>query len=326
MASVQRRMKALSSLSAKAAEVLKQALEELRIARTEASGLVPDSDCREFDSAVDYVGRTVGREADEAISAERSEGPEDESVSPLIRTLFSRSRYAVCPENMSAFRRSDLDDEDGIAYEFVAKADFVSPGVTTSCREGFVCLLSESLSDSVDAFDKKVGGLFAVRFPTKKEAEELSRGRKEAVECYRKAEPAVRRLVRDNALTGKAVADILGGRGGRSCESENSVGTADAAGMPAASALKRLLIGGSRYRIPVKRLKVVFDRTDRKSQMYVYELRFFQKDYTKTPADTQSYESAVFRLPMKAFDQKKAIARFDKAVSELKFNEFQERK
>jgi hypothetical protein len=96
--------------------------------------------------------------------------------------------------------------------------------------------------------------------------------------------------------------------------------------MPAASALKRILIGGSRYRIPVKRLKVMHGRKDAKSRRYVYELRFFQKDYSKTPADTQSYESAVLRIPMKEFDPNSAVSRFDKAVSELKFNEFQERK
>jgi hypothetical protein len=95
---------------------------------------------------------------------------------------------------------------------------------------------------------------------------------------------------------------------------------------PPISQLKRFLLDKSGYRIPVKRFKIVADRVDRKSQKYVYELRFFQKDYTKTPADDQSYERAAFRLPMKGFDEKKTAARFDKAVAGLKFNAFEEKK
>lgn len=88
------------------------------------------------------------------------------------------------------------------------------------------------------------------------------------------------------------------------------------------SFIKKHLLMGSAFRIPAKRLQVVADRIDRKSQKYVYELRFFQRDYTKSPAETQSYETAPLRIKMRNDDWKSIAKRFDKAVEGLRFNEF----
>ena len=68
----------------------------------------------------------------------------------------------------------------------------------------------------------------------------------------------------------------------------------------------------------------MFDKTDRKSRKFVYELRFFQKSYKSD--ETQSYERSVLRVRMNGDCDERILDRFDKAVSELRFNEFKEKR
>lgn len=307
-----------------------------------SAGLEAANVLRSVLSGLYRAARLAGKErTDESAPAGKSVS--DESGSPLVRRLFAGSRYAIDPGEMSAYRHPELDTPYSIAFEFVARGESKSEGVTVSCQEGFVAFAYRSFEKTVRLFDEKVASMRCVRFLTKEEASDPEK-RGETAACGPEESPqqpsgdaaeALNRFLFSfspagcgNGRTGErkrsGPCDGAGGRPAKTSEPARS--PASAYEPPSASALKRLLIGGSRYRIPVKRLKVMQGRKDTKSQRYVYELRFFQRDYTKTPADTQSYESAVLRIPMKAFDPNSAIARFDKAVSELKFNEFQERK
>lgn len=322
------------------AEALKRVLMEL-------------ADVRGGGSSVDRrVSDAIG-ECESAALAGLPTG--DEELTPensmLVSELFRMSRFAIDPGEMSAFHRPDLSESFGeMPLQFVSRFDSGDDSCRVSCTESFVSVMyADDMERSVREFDEKVASMRQIRFLTK---ERVEMDRVLAAERFRAEAPSVEKCIRRCSAAGRlpTAAEILrqvasDGRRISSAESscgkdgkarsvppstgvasEKPVGTDGAAGMPSASALKRLLIGGSRYRIPVKRLKVMQGRKDAKSRRYVYELRFFQKDYSKTPADTQSYESAVLRIPTKEFDPNSAVSRFDKAVSELKFNEFQERK
>lgn len=336
---LKRRVDLLSSMAASQADVLKFLLTELKEVGEAA---------KNFNSAfgggdpirLDSLDRAAGY-IDDALDGELREeaepGPEryEATDTALVQALFAESKFAIDPGEMRAFRRPALDDYRGLAYEFVANAGrvFEDGPVSFSFVESFVSFLSADKCASVKAFDEKVANLAGMRFLTKEEAAKAAKEREEAVEYYKKAEPVVRDLIKEKAaVTKKAVDERIrkscAGKCGK-CKRHEDKKDATFSGVlsskSALEGLKQFLLKTSRYAIPSNRFQVLFDREDRKSQKFVYELRFFQKGGCRKD-ETVSYEMVPLRIRMDG-DRGDLIAkRFDKAVSELRFNEFPEKK
>lgn len=332
----QHRIDMLSSISAKAADVLKFALTELKAAKENADRLnsmkIMDAvKVDSFDDAVDYVSGVIDDEVQsETEEARTASGrsfykPSEETDSALVQFLFKASRFAIDPGEMRAYRHPELDDgKDRLAYEFVAITTMNNHESTFSYQESFIAFLYPDMKKTVELFDEKVEGLKGIRFMTKEEDAINKAARKEAVEYYEKTEPVVRKLVDENkpVMSSLRRKDCSGCRCHRGKKVENAVIFLKSP--PQLKGFKEYLLDNSRYAIPKTRFQILADHVDKKSQKFVYELRFFQKSYKND--DTQSYERSVLRVRMNGDCDERILRRFDKAVSELRFNEFKEKK
>lgn len=331
---MQHRIDMLSSISAKAADVLKFTLMELKSIREDADRFnnlkrASAVKVKSFDDAVDYIGDVIEDEAsseieeDPTTSGKACYEPSEETDSDLVQFLFKESRFAIDPGEMRAYRRPELDcGRDRLAYEFVAVATTTNNESTFSYQESFIAFMYPEMRKTIDLFDEKVEGLKGIRFMTKEEDARNKAARKEAVEYYEKTEPVVRKLVGEN----KPIMSSLRKKDCSECRChrkvENAVNFLESP--PKLAGFKEWLLAHSRYAIPKTRFQILADRVDRKSQKYVYELRFFQKSYKND--ETQSYERSVLRVRMNGDRDERILDRFDKAVSELRFNEFKEKK
>lgn len=328
----QHRIEMLSSISAKAADVLKFALTELKEIKEHADHLnsmkvVGAVKVDSFDDAVDYIRGVIDEEASDAIKSHSccSTYDYDATNTDLIQFLFKESKFAIDPGEMTARRRPEFDDgKDGIAYEFVATAIVTNNESTFSYNESFISFMYPDMRKTVDLFDKHVAGLKGIRFMTKEEDAANKKMRKEAVEYYEKTEPVVRKLVSEN----KPIMSSLRKKNCSECRCRRERKAENAAiflkSPPQLKVFKGYLLDNSKYAIPSTRFQILADRVDRKSQKYVYELRFFQKSYKND--ETQSYERSVLRVRMNGDCDERILKRFDKAVADLKFNTFKEKK
>lgn len=333
----QHRIDMLSSISAKAADVLKFALTELKAVKEHADHLnsmrIMDAvKVNSFDDAIDYVSGVIDdevqsetEEEDPTTSGKACYEPSEETDPDLVQFLFKESRFAIDPGEMRAYRRPELDGgRDRLAYEFVAVATTTNNESTFSYQESFIAFMYPEMRKTIDLFDEKVEGLKGIRFMTKEEDARNKAARKEAVEYYEKTEPVVRKLVGENKpiMSSLRKKDCSECRCHRDKKVENAVNFLESP--PKLAGFKEWLLAHSRYAIPKTRFQILADRVDRKSQKYVYELRFFQKSYKND--ETQSYERSVLRVRMNGDRDERILDRFDKAVSELRFNEFKEKK
>lgn len=339
---LQHRMDTLTSISVKAADVLKYVLTELdafkrHADRLNSSKVVDAVEMPNLDAAVKYIGGILEDEPKgpcAGICPKGEPGPDgdDHTGSELIQKLFDGSKYAIDRGEMSAYRRSNLDTDDGLAYEFVASVEQRNETATYVYHESFIAFLYASFAKTVRLFDEKVASLKGIQFLTKEENARNLKERKEAVEYYKKAEPVVRDLIKEKVdVTKESIDERIGrkcpGKCGKcKCHKDKAVDkfVKVLTSKKALEGFKQFLLKSSKHEIPSTRLQVLFDRTDRKSQKFVYELRFFQRSYRKD--ETQSYESVPLRVRMDGDSGDLIAKRFDKAVSELRFNEFTEKK
>ena len=346
----QHKLDTLASISVKAADVLKyvltelneakRAVEELRFNRPE---LVKNTvKVNSVEEAAKYIGSILEDEpkgpcAGMCPKGEPGKSGMDHTDSPLIQMLFAKSKYAIDPGEMSAYRRPELDTDGVLAYEFVANVERKSELATFVYHESFVAFLYDCMDKTVRLFDEKVANLKGVQFLTKEQNEKNLKERREAVEYYKKAEPVVREFISRDAPFDKSDVDErikeLEGKCAKKCSKkcgkcrchkdkkvENAVIFLKSP--PQLKGFKEYLLDNSKYAIPSTRFQILADHVDRKSQKFVYELRFFQANFRKT----DSYESVPFRVKMNGDCDERILRRFDKAVADLKFNTFKEKK
>ena len=324
----QHRIEMLSSISAKAADVLKFALTELKAVKEHADRLnsmkIMDAvKVGSLDDAVDYIGGVIDEEASDAIKSASCRCGYDATDTDLVQFLFKKSRFAIDPGEMCAYRRPELDaGKDRLAYEFVATATTTNNESTFSYQESFIAFMYPEMEKTVALFDKHVEGLKGIRFMTKEEDAANKKARKEAVEYYEKTEPVVRKLVGENKpiMSSLRKKDCSECRCHREKKVENAVIFLKSP--PQLKGFKEYLLDNSRYDIPKTRFQILADHVDKKSQKFVYELRFFQTNFKKA----ESYESVPFRVRMNGDCDERILKRFDKAVADLKFNTFKEKK
>ena len=165
----------LSDLSAKAGEVLKYLLEQLKACRDDMEFLqkakvLEGVKCRGVDAAAEYVDGLLKDGIKEFC------GSGSDTDSPLIQCLFHESKYAIDPGEMDARRRPDLDTDSSIGYEFTAHAKFDrGNGVVESCSESFTCNLCTDKDESVRRFDECVGRMVGLRFMEKRPKQALNK-------------------------------------------------------------------------------------------------------------------------------------------------------
>lgn len=289
------RLDALRVHATKAAEVLKFLVEGVKAAQQEyetveafAKALSDGSATLGTSLKIDVkkcsdLAGSIKDCVDRAMKA----GDDEKGRVTMARMLIDGSSFRF-PDGVVSFRF--LEPRNGNAVvEFMFDVGYEQeiPGGKkyTQAHESFDVECRESLKETLADFDSKVAAMRTIRFEKK--------------DCKRR------------------------GCGGKSCRcSENKQCKDEKPQPPTIDAIKRSLLFESDYAIPVKRFKVVADRVDTKSGKWVYELRFFQKDYTKSPIETQSYEAAPFRISMKGDTWTKAGRRFDKVVESLRFNTF----
>ena len=344
----QHRIEMLSSISAKAADVLKFALTELKTVKEHADHLnsmkIMDSvKMDSFEDAVEYIS-VMDKDFSEAIDGEEKEdckpavGVYDATNTKLIQFLFRESKFAIDPGEMSAYRQPALDKDGAMAYEFVANASTTNNESTFSYQESFVAFLYPDMRKTLSLFDEKVASLNGIRFLTKEEDARNKAERNAAVREFNEAAESLDRKVDKDIVRQlkrillKKKAEYEGSCrkeckcGKCRCHKERKVENAVNAltTKKQLDGFKKWLLDNSKYAIPSTRFQVLFDKVDRKSRKFVYELRFFQKSYKND--ETQSYERSVLRVRMNGDCDERILDRFDKTVSELRFNEFKEKK
>jgi len=345
----QRKLDTLSSISVKAADTLKYVLTELNEAKRAVEELKFNKPelvrntvkVNRVEDAAKYIGSILANEPKWMKEPEGPRGPKGESGKngmdhtdfPLIQMLFAKSKYAIDPGEMSAYRRPEMDTEGGLAYEFVANVEQKVDMATLVYHESFIAFLYDCMDKTVRLFDEKVGSMRGVQFLTKEQNAKNLKERKEAVEYYHKAEPVVREFLSRDAPFDKSDVDERLKELERAskkkcsrcrCHKDKKVENAVIflKSPPQLKGFKEYLLDNSRYAIPSTRFQILADHVDRKSQKFVYELRFFQTNFRKT----DSYESVPFRVRMNGDCDELILKRFDKAVADLKFNTFKEKK
>ena len=329
----QRRLDTLSSISVKAADVLKYLLielneakrtvEELKFNKPELvkSAVKVDS----VEEAAKYISSILDDEpkGPKGPKGEAGKCGMDLTDTPLVQMLFAKSKYAIDPGEMTAYRHPEMDTEDGMAYEFVANVERKSEMATFVYRESFIAFLYGQMDKTVRLFDEKVASLRGVQFLTKEQV-----GKTEPVVH----ESTTRDAVFDRSDIDERVSELekkCSEKSEKKCEKcrchrdkkvENAVIFLKSP--PQLKGFKEYLLDNSRYAIPSTRLQILADHVDRKSQKFVYELRFFQTNFRKA----ESYESVPFRVRMNGDRDERILKRFDKAVADLKFNTFKEKK
>lgn len=216
----------------------------------------------------------------------------DEAGEFLVRYLVEHSRYSL--SGLEHGYRYNMGGDRAALDIFLGKR-IEADGVTQVVTEIFtVPLYPDDPARSVKEFDEAISGLSYIRPPLKEAT---------------KAKPDVE----------KAPADPCGKC---RCSKEKAIDkfVKVLTSKKALEGFKQFLLKSSKYTVPSTRFKVLFDRTDRKSQKFVYELRFFQGNYRKD--ETQSYESVPLRVRMDGDSGDLIARRFDKAVEGLRFNEF----
>jgi hypothetical protein len=209
----------------------------------------------------------------------------------LPEMLLGSTRFKIDPKDIEFRRVPKYDTKDSIAFCVTVRSSSEKDGCTESVSESFILNVSNNYHDSVAAFDKAISGLEFVKFEEK--TADTCKCKKE---CAGKCDGKCKTGKKDVSFS-----KVLASR-------------------KALEGLKQFLLKGSSYAVPSTRFKVLFDKVDRKSQKFVYELRFFQKNYRKD--ETQSYERALLRIRMDGDCGDLIVKRFDKAVGELRFNEF----
>ena len=275
------------------AEMGKKIVEELKEYGTVAAAakLVSDFLQRRID-VIKEDGKAFCESVSQFILSEKSkEECCDEGIPSM---LLKGTRFDIDRKDIEFHRAPKYDTKDSIAFGVTVRSTSEKDGCTESVSESFLLNASQSYVDTLAAFDKAIAGLEFVKFKEKGVKGPCERPKDECGKCKCKKDKMVGNAVK--ALTTKKALD----------------------------GFKQFLLKNSRYVVPSTRFKVLFDRVDRKSQKFVYELRFFQKNYRKD--ETQSYEMAYLRVRINGDRDDLIVKRFDKAVSELKFNEFQEKK
>ena len=347
----QRKLDTLSSISVKAADVLKYLLIELNEAKRAVEELKSNKPelvknavrVDSVEGAAKYISSILEDEpkgpcAGMCPKGEPGRNGMDETDSALVQMLFAKSRYAIDPGEMSAYRHPEMDTEDGMAYEFVANVERKSEMATFVYHESFIAFLYNCMDKTVKLFDEKVANLKGIQFLTKEQNRQNLKGRKEAVEYFKKSEPVVREFISRNVAFDKSDIDERIRELEKKCAKKER---ADKCGKcrchrdkkvenaviflkspPQLKGFKEYLLDNSKYDIPSTRFQILADRVDKKSQKFVYELRFFQTNFKKA----ESYESVPFRVRMNGDCDERILNRFDKAVADLKFNTFKEKK
>ena len=214
----------------------------------------------------------------------------------LFEKMVECSKYDFSGHKVEYCRVPESDKDDGLAFKVCISKESKEHGMTSVKVHGFVVYAYLDSKRSVDEFDAIVGA-FWTDLPLKRK-----------LQC-KGDERKCKHPFKEQGKAGK-------------CPVAKKAGKEERPQPPTIDAIKRSLLFESKYAIPVKRFKVVADHVDTKSGKWVYELRFFQKDYTKSPIKTQSYETVPFRIRMKGDTWTKAGKRFDRAVENLRFNTF----
>ena len=218
----------------------------------------------------------------------------------LIRMLLDKSRYDLSGCEIGYRRVPEYDREGAIAFDVFVGRMIEKEDETFVVTEMFPFVAyGDDMARSVREFDEELANSTYFSFDEKRKAEKAPRV------------SAARKPAKPRKATG----------------SKKAASPRGAKLVPmAVGKLKDILLKLSKYCVSKKRLKVVFDKINRKSGKFEYELRFFQKDYSRSPIETQSYELARFRVPFDKFDETLAVRRFDKVVEGLRFNSFQPKK
>lgn len=299
----------LSDLSAKAGEVLKYLLEQLKACRNDLEFLqkakaVGAVKCHGADAAAEYVENLLKDDFKELCEEKPSTGdPLVQSPGDLlVQCLFKESKYDIGPGEMDARRRPDLDTDSSIGYEFTAHAKAVrTDGFTESCDESFTCNLCPDKDESVRRFDACVGRMVAIRFLEKKPKQKL------------------------NGVDMSSLPEVAGLTCHKPVKKPSSK-PGKAKIVPVLGDLKKTVLECSKYAVPSSRVKFVYDHEDKKHRNHVYEVRFFQKSYKSVPAETQSYERAELNVRSNGDRDDLIAKRFDAVVAGLRFNSFPEKK
>lgn len=287
---VEERIQTMSELAMKAGDVLKFILDGIRSAERDLEFFRSKFGIKACSDACKGINVSCGRRSFEDITD-----------TDMIKMLFAKSKYKIDPGEMVVIRTPDADTKDAIAVKCIAKCDNVDagPDMKANVREAFSLLLTKNMKESVDMFDKCLDGMKLLHYEKKCAGECKAK-------CDGKCCKAKPIAMKPKVKPAKAV---------------NFVDTP-----PKLKEFKDFLLKYSKYDIPSSRFQILADRVDRKSQKYVYELRFYQKSYKSVPADKRSYETSVLRVRMNGDRTERILDRFDKAVGELKFNSFQARK
>ena len=326
---LQKRVDTCTSMAVKAADVLKFFLVELDNLEKSAEGLLDELDKYESCSskavntdnvkdAVKYIDSLV---EDELPRTAKAVAKKDETDSDLIRLLFSESKYAIAPGEMTAIYRRDLKPrkEGGMPYEFIVQVERqTSDGsATVSTSESFICELTSNKEESVKEFDECVGRMMSVRFLTKEEEKKLRCERKEAVDTFNDVRPKAEKIVKKHKGLTKAAMQEIGKLCSKTACKEEPFPTC-------ASFLKKLFVEKSAYKVSPYRFKIEPTGFDKKHQQYTYCLSFFSKSYKHCKDATNAVEKFTFRVNENDTDEK-VVARFDKKVSVLKASKFEKR-
>lgn len=226
----------------------------------------------------------------------------------LFDELVRQSRYDFSGIDVRGKRAPELDKNDAVAFviDLFTRTSDKASSTTTVTHQSAAVYAYLDMQKSIREFDRAIGSLVVP--PPYKVACERAPGMCES-HCRKQGKEGC-------ALDKSKKAEK---------KPKDKAEDKEAPKPPTIDTIKQSLLFESKYAIPVKRVKVVADHVDTKSRKWVYELRFFQKDYTKSPIDTQSYEAVPFRIGMIGDTWTKAGRRFDKAVEGLRFNTFRKK-